>query len=142
MLDTSFFVAGLLVTAEVLDMPSSSELGMVTHQQQVPQPGCRQLHPLQASPHVATLACVVVVQVMSRSGDECVVALTDQWYLTYGEEQWQRITMEALEQLETYSDEAKNSFRHCLGEREGEGQAEEGGVSGPRDGGELQALPG
>jgi hypothetical protein len=27
-------------------------------------------------------------QVVSRSGDECVVALTDQWYLEYGEEQW------------------------------------------------------
>lgn len=26
--------------------------------------------------------------VMSRSGDECVVALTDQWYLAYGEEDW------------------------------------------------------
>ena len=26
--------------------------------------------------------------VMSRSGDECVVALTDQWYLDYGEEHW------------------------------------------------------
>jgi hypothetical protein len=25
---------------------------------------------------------------MSRSGDECIVALTDQWYLPYGEEQW------------------------------------------------------
>ncbi len=31
-------------------------------------------------------------QVMSRSGDECVVALTDQWYLTYGEEQWKNLT--------------------------------------------------
>lgn len=30
-------------------------------------------------------------QVMSRSGDECVVALTDQWYLTYGEEQWKNL---------------------------------------------------
>lgn len=27
-------------------------------------------------------------QVISRSGDECVVALTDQWYLNYGEPQW------------------------------------------------------
>ncbi len=27
-------------------------------------------------------------QVMSRSGDECVVATTDQWYLSYGEEDW------------------------------------------------------
>ena len=25
---------------------------------------------------------------MSRSGDECIVALTDQWYLVYGEEDW------------------------------------------------------
>jgi leucyl-tRNA synthetase len=56
------------------------------------------------------------IQVISRSGDECVVALTDQWYLTYGEEEWQRITMESLEKLETFSDEAKNAFRHCLGE--------------------------
>lgn len=31
-------------------------------------------------------------QVMSRSGDECVVALTDQWYLTYGEEEWRKLT--------------------------------------------------
>ena len=30
--------------------------------------------------------------VMSRSGDECVVALTDQWYLTYGEEEWLQAT--------------------------------------------------
>ena len=27
-------------------------------------------------------------QVISRSGDECVVALTDQWYLNYGEPSW------------------------------------------------------
>ncbi len=26
--------------------------------------------------------------VMSRSGDECVVALCDQWYLDYGETHW------------------------------------------------------
>ena len=31
-------------------------------------------------------------QVISRSGDECVVALTDQWYLTYGEEHWKSLT--------------------------------------------------
>ena len=31
-------------------------------------------------------------QVMSRSGDECVVALTDQWYLTYGEDHWKHLT--------------------------------------------------
>ena len=27
-------------------------------------------------------------RVMSRSGDECVVALTDQWYLDYGQPAW------------------------------------------------------
>ncbi len=31
-------------------------------------------------------------QVISRSGDECVVALTDQWYLTYGEDHWKHLT--------------------------------------------------
>ena len=33
--------------------------------------------------------------VMSRSGDECIVALTDQWYLTYGEEEWLASTRQA-----------------------------------------------
>lgn len=28
--------------------------------------------------------------IMSRSGDECVVALCDQWYLDYGEETWKK----------------------------------------------------
>ena len=27
-------------------------------------------------------------QVISRSGDKCVVALCDQWYLTYGDPDW------------------------------------------------------
>ncbi|KAF8060524.1 leucine--tRNA ligase [Scenedesmus sp. PABB004] len=53
--------------------------------------------------------------VMSRSGDECVVALTDQWYLTYGEPGWQAATSAALEAMECYSEETKNGFRHCLG---------------------------
>ncbi|KXZ46771.1 hypothetical protein GPECTOR_41g736 [Gonium pectorale] len=54
-------------------------------------------------------------QVISRSGDECVVALTDQWYMTYGEEEWAASTREALARIETYSDEARNQFAHCLG---------------------------
>jgi leucyl-tRNA synthetase len=28
--------------------------------------------------------------VMSRSGDECVVALVDQWYIDYGESEWRK----------------------------------------------------
>ncbi|KAL3159318.1 hypothetical protein ABBQ32_011271 [Trebouxia sp. C0010 RCD-2024] len=54
-------------------------------------------------------------QVISRSGDECVVALTDQWYLTYGEEHWKSLTEQALQQMNTYSDEARHQFQHCLG---------------------------
>ena len=34
------------------------------------------------------------VQVISRSGDECVVALADQWYMTYGETEWQAATQQ------------------------------------------------
>jgi leucyl-tRNA synthetase len=30
--------------------------------------------------------------VMSRSGDECIVALCDQWYLNYGEPEWKKQT--------------------------------------------------
>ena len=30
--------------------------------------------------------------IMSRSGDECVVALCDQWYLDYGETEWKKQT--------------------------------------------------
>lgn len=30
----------------------------------------------------------MLAQVISRLGDECVVADLDQWYLTYGEEGW------------------------------------------------------
>jgi leucyl-tRNA synthetase len=29
-------------------------------------------------------------KVVSRTGDECIVALTDQWYLTYGETDWKQ----------------------------------------------------
>nr|GEV34937.1 leucine--tRNA ligase, cytoplasmic-like [Tanacetum cinerariifolium] len=35
-------------------------------------------------------------KVTSRSGDECVVALTDQWYLTYGESSWKKSAEECL----------------------------------------------
>ncbi len=56
------------------------------------------------------------LQVISRSGDECVVALTDQWYMTYGEEKWQAETLEALKALNTYSDESRHQFEHTMGE--------------------------
>lgn len=54
-------------------------------------------------------------QVISRSGDECVVALTDQWYLTYGEEEWAAVTTTALQAMRTYSPEVQHGFEHTLG---------------------------
>lgn len=54
-------------------------------------------------------------KVISRSGDECVVALTDQWYITYGEEKWAERTKQCLSQLNTFGTEARVNFEHCLG---------------------------
>eukprot|EP00958_Prasinococcus_capsulatus_P021408 scaffold2910_cov390-Prasinococcus_capsulatus_cf.AAC.23 len=51
---------------------------------------------------------------MSRSGDECVVALTDQWYLLYGEEEWRDLTQQCVDQMNMYHDDARNSFNDCL----------------------------
>ncbi|XP_075502384.1 leucine--tRNA ligase, cytoplasmic-like [Primulina tabacum] len=53
-------------------------------------------------------------KVMSRSGDECVVALTDQWYITYGEEEWKKSAEECLASMNLYSEEARHSFEHTL----------------------------
>ncbi|OMP01193.1 Aminoacyl-tRNA synthetase, class Ia [Corchorus olitorius] len=53
-------------------------------------------------------------KVMSRSGDECVVALTDQWYITYGEDDWLKLVEECLSNMNLYSDETKHAFEHTL----------------------------
>ncbi|CAH0561246.1 unnamed protein product [Brassicogethes aeneus] len=52
--------------------------------------------------------------IVSRSGDECVVALCDQWYLDYGEESWKKQAEKALENMNTYHDEVKKNFIGCL----------------------------
>lgn len=52
--------------------------------------------------------------VISRSGDECVVALTDQWYLTYGEEEWREATAKCLESMELYDLTSRHQFQHAL----------------------------
>jgi len=54
-------------------------------------------------------------KVVSRSGDDCVVALTDQWYITYGEEEWAILTRECLDRLDAFSSEARTNFEQCLG---------------------------
>ncbi|EEF35924.1 leucine--tRNA ligase, cytoplasmic isoform X2 [Ricinus communis] len=53
-------------------------------------------------------------RVVSRSGDECVVALTDQWYITYGEEEWRKLAEECLSSMNLYSDETRHGFEHTL----------------------------
>ena len=53
--------------------------------------------------------------VMSRSGDECVVALCDQWYLEYGEEIWRERTEQCLEEMGLYHDETRNAFEFVMG---------------------------
>ncbi|EPZ31038.1 leucyl-tRNA synthetase [Rozella allomycis CSF55] len=53
--------------------------------------------------------------VMSRSGDECVVALVDQWYVDYGEEEWRKQTEECLRGMNCYHEETRNKFISTLG---------------------------
>ena len=52
--------------------------------------------------------------VMSRSGDECVVCLTDQWYLNYGEESWKQDALKCLEKMETFHPEVRAGFQRTL----------------------------
>lgn len=52
--------------------------------------------------------------VISRSGDECVVSLEDQWYNDYGEDSWKAVTEKALARMETFGSEARNGFEKVL----------------------------
>ncbi|CAI4231157.1 unnamed protein product [Auanema sp. JU1783] len=53
-------------------------------------------------------------KIISRSGDECVVALCDQWYLNYGEPGWKAKAKEALAKLNTYTDETRRNFEYTI----------------------------
>ncbi|OTF73845.1 leucine-tRNA ligase, cytoplasmic-like protein, partial [Euroglyphus maynei] len=53
-------------------------------------------------------------QVLSRSNDECVVALCDQWFLEYGEPKWREQTEQCLRDLNTYSEEVRRNFAFTL----------------------------
>lgn len=53
-------------------------------------------------------------QVISRSGDECIVSLEDQWYVDYGEESWKKEAIECLETMQLFAPEVKNAFEGCL----------------------------
>lgn len=52
--------------------------------------------------------------IISRSGDECVVALCNQWYLDYGNEEWKSQAEKALAAMNTYHDEVRKNFQATL----------------------------
>ncbi|EDQ90709.1 uncharacterized protein MONBRDRAFT_20503 [Monosiga brevicollis MX1] len=52
--------------------------------------------------------------VISRSGDECVVALTDQWFLIYGEENWRAKAEDCLKQMNVFDPAARDAFLRTL----------------------------
>lgn len=52
--------------------------------------------------------------VISRSNDECVVSLEDQWYIDYGEQNWKERALEALRLMNTFSPEVANAFEGVL----------------------------
>eukprot|EP00933_Yihiella_yeosuensis_P032480 TRINITY_DN26070_c0_g1_i1.p1 TRINITY_DN26070_c0_g1~~TRINITY_DN26070_c0_g1_i1.p1 ORF type:complete len:1296 (-),score=364.48 TRINITY_DN26070_c0_g1_i1:195-4013(-) len=56
-------------------------------------------------------------KVVSRSGDECVVAGIDQWYLKYGEEDWKGQIEKHLTSanFNTYNDRIKDAFLQAIG---------------------------
>ncbi|KAA8495692.1 Leucine--tRNA ligase, cytoplasmic [Porphyridium purpureum] len=53
--------------------------------------------------------------VMSRSGDECVVAFMDQWYLDYGDAEWKQQAYTCLSRMNMYHAETTRGFEHVLG---------------------------
>lgn len=52
--------------------------------------------------------------IISRSGDVCVVALCNQWYLNYGEENWRKEATKSLNNMGLYPDEVRKNFENCL----------------------------
>eukprot|EP00283_Hemiselmis_rufescens_P008667 CAMPEP_0173420554 /NCGR_PEP_ID=MMETSP1357-20121228/1978_1 /TAXON_ID=77926 /ORGANISM="Hemiselmis rufescens, Strain PCC563" /LENGTH=1085 /DNA_ID=CAMNT_0014383351 /DNA_START=39 /DNA_END=3296 /DNA_ORIENTATION=+ len=54
-------------------------------------------------------------EVMSRSGNECVVALTDQWYIKYGEDQWKAQVEAHMKRMNLYNEDVRTRFEVALG---------------------------
>ncbi|KAI0651318.1 leucine-tRNA ligase [Trametes meyenii] len=52
--------------------------------------------------------------IVSRSSDECVIALMDQWYLDYGEPSWRAQAEKLVAKMETYNSETRNAFEGVL----------------------------
>ncbi|PFH31514.1 leucyl-tRNA synthetase [Besnoitia besnoiti] len=55
--------------------------------------------------------------VVSRSGDECVVAYMNQWYLDYGEESWRDAVEKYIcsPEFHTYNPQVLHQFKHVVG---------------------------
>ncbi|CUM66913.1 uncharacterized protein PRCAT00004598001 [Priceomyces carsonii] len=52
--------------------------------------------------------------VISRSGDECIVSLEDQWFIDYGEEEWKSQALDCLHSMQTYTKETRHAFEGVL----------------------------
>lgn len=53
-------------------------------------------------------------RVVDRNGEDCVVALCDQWYLEYGEREWRAQAEKCLASMELYAEETRRSFISVL----------------------------
>lgn len=54
--------------------------------------------------------------VVSRSGDECVVALCDQWFISYSDEDWSKFVMDHVksENFESYNQMTLNGMTYTI----------------------------
>ncbi|KAF7132898.1 hypothetical protein RHSIM_Rhsim09G0006800 [Rhododendron simsii] len=62
----------------------------------------------------AVIYCEPEKEVMSRSGNECVVALTDQWCILYGLPEWKKLANECLARMNLYSDDTRLAVEYAL----------------------------
>eukprot|EP01128_Nolandella_sp_AFSM9_P003679 TRINITY_DN1607_c0_g1_i1.p1 TRINITY_DN1607_c0_g1~~TRINITY_DN1607_c0_g1_i1.p1 ORF type:complete len:1025 (-),score=354.49 TRINITY_DN1607_c0_g1_i1:151-3225(-) len=54
-------------------------------------------------------------KVVSRSGDTCVVALVDQWYLKYGEEDWAKLAQDCVKNMNTFGEDVFKQLEFTIG---------------------------
>lgn len=52
--------------------------------------------------------------VVSRSGEECVVALCDQWYLDYGNPDWKAKAKKVIAHMETFAEETRHNLEYTV----------------------------
>lgn len=63
---------------------------------------------------IALPYCEPEKKVVSRSGDECIVALIDQWFIDYGEPSWRAEAEECLEGMNVFCEDTRNQFKATL----------------------------